>query len=381
MTRFSRALVSAIAACLLLAVGTPAALAAPAWRTIPEAPFGDPFAATWTGNSVVVAYDGGWLPHSVKLAAFDPGANAWRKLAPPPVRLQAPYSQSPTFAWTGRDLFVVGWAQRRAHGSSFAGHMRVLVYSPSTNSWRVLRDPPIRGLVQTTPVWTGHQLLIWGGNLEGHAVPAQGAAYDDATHTWQRLPVAPLHQRLNASVVWTGTEMLVWGGERDQHLEDPEGAAYDPRSRHWRPLPASPLQSRAGAATAWTGHELLVWSGYGSSARADGAAYDPAADAWRTLPTAPIPPRQQMTTAWTGRELFVWGGIRFDGGRATVADGALYDPATDAWRGVEPSPLVARWGAVAAWTGDDIVVVGGFGPSAPGVPDEPPRSDGARFTP
>jgi hypothetical protein len=381
MTRFSRALVSVAAASLLLAVGAAAAPARPAWRAIPDASFTGSFAAAWTGKDIVVAYDGGWLPHYLKVAAFDPGATAWRELAPPPVRLQAPYSQSPTFAWTGRDLFVVGWAQRRAHGSSFDGHMRVIVYSPSTDSWRVLRDPPIRGLVQTTPVWTGHQLLMWGGNIEGAAVPAQGAAYDAATRKWRRLPGAPLHPRLNASVVWTGKEMIVWGGERYQHPEDPEGAAYDPVSRRWRPLRASPLQWRAGAATAWTGHELVVWSGYGSTALADGAAYDPAVDIWRTLPPAPIPARQQMTSVWTGRELFVWGGIRFDVGRATVADGALYDPATNSWRAVEPSPLVARWGAIGAWTGDEIVVVGGFGPSAPGAPDEPPRADGARFTP
>ena len=88
-----------------------------------------------------------------------------------------------------------------------------------------------------------------------------------------------------------------------------------------------------------------------------------------------------MSSVWTGHALFVWGGIGFQAGRATVADGALYDPLTNAWTAVPTGPLVARWGAVAVWTGHSVLVVDGFGPSSTGASREPPRTDGATFTP
>src|SRR5207237_7802454 len=81
---------------------------------------------------------------------------------------------------------------------------------------------------------------------------------------WRRLPAAPLRSRHGASAVWTGREMIVWGGawragNASIWLDD--GAAYDPAGDRWRRLASSPLAPRSEAVIAWTGKEVLVWGG------------------------------------------------------------------------------------------------------------------------
>ena len=63
-------------------------------------------------------------------------------------------------------------------------------------------------------LWTGQQLLVWGGDLGGgNAYSAGGAAYNPTTDQWQAIATfqAPT-ARAAHTAVWTGTEMIVWGG-------------------------------------------------------------------------------------------------------------------------------------------------------------------------
>ncbi len=127
---------------------------------------------------------------------------------------------------------------------------------------------------------------------------------------WRELSVSGLCGRYDASVVWTGTEMLVWGGEScagadcptdsSPHLGD--GAGYRPATDAWRRLARSPLREREAAATVWTGSEMVVWGGTtGQTLLADGAAYDPARDSWRGIADSPLSPRTGSAAGWTGR--------------------------------------------------------------------------------
>jgi hypothetical protein len=85
--------------------------------------------------------------------------------------------------------------------------------------------------------WTGGRLMFWGGGTtdnQGDAPPttvtSSGAAYDVAADRWEGLPVAPLAPRARAAAVWTGRELIVWGGEADYHhrAQFDDGAAYTP---------------------------------------------------------------------------------------------------------------------------------------------------------
>lgn len=71
-------------------------------------------------------------------------------------------------------------------------------------------------------------MLVWGGvtgDSPSSPVPPSGVAYDPAANRWSALPTAPLRGRAGPTVVWTGHEMIVWGGWIGS-LTD--GAAYTP---------------------------------------------------------------------------------------------------------------------------------------------------------
>jgi hypothetical protein len=67
-------------------------------------------------------------------------------------------------------------------------------------------------------VWTGKRVLVWGGSLNGDGkppvFPAHGLAYDPKANRWSALPQAPLQGRLDPAAVWTGRELILWGGDK-----------------------------------------------------------------------------------------------------------------------------------------------------------------------
>ena len=60
---------------------------------------------------------------------------------------------------------------------------------------------------------------------------------------WARLPRAPIAPRSEYAAVWTGKEMIVWGGYSG-NTQYGDGAAYDPATRTWTKLAAGPLPAR-----------------------------------------------------------------------------------------------------------------------------------------
>ncbi len=78
--------------------------------------------------------------------------------------------------------------------------------------------------------------------------------------------------------MWTGSQLLLWGGfESDFNVPTDTGAAYDLESNTWRPLTStgSPA-ARTGGTAVWTGVAMLVWGGYdGPEYIGNGAFYVP----------------------------------------------------------------------------------------------------------
>lgn len=204
-------------------------------------------------------------------------------------------------------------------------------------------------------MWTGRELVYWGGESEyGDEVHGDGAAFDPATGTWRILAPGPLSPRSGAAGVWTGEEVLIWGGGPDAVGD---GAAYNPEEDEWRTLPDSPLTPRIPVGAVWTGREMIVWGSVSRSARrVDGAAYDPALDRWRELPPAPFA-LNEAQAVWTRDEVIVFGAL-LDGNNWSETDharGAAFNPMTDEWRVLPPYPLSPQ-ASTAVWTGDEVVV-------------------------
>ena len=128
-------------------------------------------------------------------------------------------------------------------------------------NWRTLATPPLSARDDAAVVWTGSEVLVWGGGTYNSAPSADGARYDPVTDSWTTMPAAPLSARHDPIAAWTGTELLVWGGINGAPIAD--GAAYNPTTNTWRPIAAAPLEgvSATLASTAWTGTELIIWGG------------------------------------------------------------------------------------------------------------------------
>lgn len=178
----------------------------------------------------------------------------------------------------------------------------------------------------------------------GSLTPAVPAA-------WRSVSPAPISTRVGHVAAWSGHELLIWGGESHPTFDpnEPLGAAYDPATDAWRALPEAPIQGRRGAVTAFTGTELLVMGGLGAGDQplADGAAYSVETDGWRPLPASPLPGGAGLVGAWTGDEwILVNAGTAVDPEHSS-GEAAAYDPSENTWRSLPPVPLPAGWASTA----------------------------------
>jgi hypothetical protein len=128
----------------------------------------------------------------------------------------------------------------------------------------------------------------------------------------------------------------------------PATPAQDPDGDGWTRIADPPLDVSRPLFTSstWTGSELIVWR---ASARAEydsAAAYDPVTNTWRRIE---LPERiTNLAAAWTGDEVVVVG---FGG------ETRAYDPESDEWRMLATAPAPGgNESPTAVWTGTDVVL-------------------------
>ncbi len=248
------------------------------------------------------------------------------------------------------------------------------------DSWRVIAESPLPAGYGYRGVWTGNEMLVWGGahiSTDGlrSIEHRDGAAYDPDADRWRMIPKAPIAGGMGYSLTWTGEEMLVWGDpDSGRSARGNRAAAYDPETNRWRRVPAGPLEGRSGHLAVWTGDELVVWGGHLTATQREdyaneGAAYDPSSDRWRRLPEAPLPEGYDTKGAWTGREVLVMTsptGIephdypKFD-------RFAAYDPKSDSWRDLRRPPHLSHVSPPITYVDGRLCVLSHSGPVAEGV--------------
>ena len=236
---------------------------------------------------------------------------------------------------------------------------------------------PPRLLVSNATVWTGDELILWGGNEEFGDPPHfdVGYAFDPATRSWRTLPPSSLSPRSWAAGVWTGHEVLIWGGANGFAPDDgafADGAAFDPAANRWRQLAPAPSAPFSVLDAVWTGSEAIFLG------ERIALAYDPVADSWRNLPQMPL----RLNSAdliWTGEEAIAFGAFLgpLNHPATESAVGAAYDPGSDSWGEIAPSPLDTN-ARVAVWDGTRMVGldyglrVAAYDPSSDGWSRLPP---------
>ena len=290
-------------------------------------------AAVWTGSRMLV-WSGyragtGWLTDG---GLYDPTTDTWAPLpgTSPAGRSRFPYAYDDTdhrmFVFGGWDATSV-----RGDGALFDG----TTWSTTSTTG----DPSARRYLPM--VWTGSRFLVWGGENATNGgdlasgVPSNvlqdGARFDPIGNAWSAITNSGRPAgRSRHLEVWTGTQMVVWGGWDQNQNRLATGGRYTPSSDSWQSVAATTIRGRVNASAVYSGRVMIVWGGtdvHGAPLTvtdylADGAAYSPTDDSWIVLPTMGAPSgRADHTAIWDGTEMIGWGGANQT---TTFADGAIF---------------------------------------------------------
>jgi N-acetylneuraminic acid mutarotase len=372
---------------LLGTVTTTAAPLAGRWRPLSPGPLAvdDARTSVWTGTEMLVvgrhttrAKDGAVLTRLDVAAAYDPVSDAWRRLPWPPG--SSSFMGYESF-WTGKEMIVWGQGIREA-------------FNPVTNHWRRLPDSQLLAIHDGfgLAVWTGHDLIGWGGGCCGDAF-SDGVAYSPTANAWRKVAPSPLAGSQHPIGAWTGRELVIFVNGLDPNGKPwpkrlARAAAYNPATNTWRriaPLPAT----REGGNAVWDGREILIVGGSGApregkspTAATVGFAYNPATNRWRRLPPMESG-RFGASAVWSGKLLLLWGGSQTTGSGQPVIPphGLAYDPKANRWSTLPQAPLLGRLDPTAVWTGRALIVWGGQKPATPAGSGTTFFTDGAAFTP
>jgi hypothetical protein len=214
--------------------------------------------------------------------------------------------------------------------------------------WLLVPNPALDpSLAGTVMVWNGIELLYVC--VEGVGIDCIGGWAYDPNEDVQRRLVDFDPGRRGQTAVWIGEEFVVVRGIT---------TAYDPFSVEWRTTTRAPELGRSPIAT-WTGSEIIFF-GSSDTLSASGTAYNPASNTWRNIAPTPLEPVIDPIVAWSGSEMFVIGGYAFDvDGRTWSGSGAAYERGTDRWRSLPPLPGDGDLaGAVGGFVGDELIIVG-----------------------
>ena len=266
-----------------------------------------------------------------------------------------------TAVWTGTEMIVWGgymW-DSSDHYYNTGGK-----YNPSTNSW----TPTSTGANVPSPrdddtaVWTGAEMIVWGGFIGSTAYFNTGGRYNPTTDSWTatstgaNVPAA----RKDHTAVWTGAEMVVWGGDNASYLNT--GGRYNPVTNSWTvtSTAANVPSARCFHTAVWTGNEMIIWAGTsGSGVYVNtGARYNPITDSWTPTSTGANVPlgRVNHTAVWTSGLttplMIVWGGWYYSGSNIYTNTGGIYNPSSNSWTATSTNAPVpsARIYHTAVWT-------------------------------
>lgn len=268
--------------------------------------------AVWTGDRMIVWGGYGASGPVNSGGRYDPTSNTWSGVttvnAPSPRRFHS-------CVWTGTRMIVWGGGELEQELSS-GGR-----YDPIGDSWLATGSIGLWGRRDHSAVWTGSRMIVWGGRAgeKGGDLLNDGTIYDPATGMWSHttLEGAP-SVRVENSAVWSGSEMIIWGGGDGSIWSYDSGGRYKPQTDTWTPFTATGVnQGRTRHSAVWTGSSMLVWGGLRccDGPVNTGARYDPATNAWTEISSENAPTiRFGHRATWTGSSMLVWGGGRSDGG-------------------------------------------------------------------
>ena len=295
---------------------------------------------------------------------YTPSTDSWTATS----TVNAPSARSAqTAVWTGTEMIL--WGGDDDVYVNTGGR-----YNPTTDSWTATNTgnaPHAR--IRHTAVWTGSEMIVWGGlfydpDTTPHYVNT-GGRYNPNSDSWTTTNTinAP-DGRATHTAVWTGAEMIAWGGAIANSQSTNTGGRYNATTDSWTATSlVNAPPARAYHTGIWTGSEMIVWGGFTFSSQTDtGGRYNPGTDSWTAtnITNAPVK-RWDHAAVWTGNEMIIWGGYGCDQSCSSnyPDTGGRYSPSTNSWVATSMGPtrllaresLLPRW-----WTGSEMIVWGGF---------------------
>ncbi|MGE3261797.1 MAG: Calx-beta domain-containing protein [Bacteriovoracia bacterium] len=280
----------------------------------------------------------------------------------------AEYTGDRMIVWGGND-----GAAALASGSQF------FAPNASSNTWTataVPTSPALAARQYHSAVWTGSEIILWGGSTLASATDCvnTGARFNPATNAWSTVGVSTTSAptaRCEHSAVWTGGRMIIWGGRTAANVSTATGGLYSPVANTWTTALAGTGTNNPSARFAhsavWTGQRMIIWGGIDSgTTKSDGFIYNPDATttalAWTALPSTGTPAaRLRHVAVWTGSQMIIWGGKSAISAPTYFATGAIYDLAGNTWTATAAgSAPTGREGHTAVWTGSRMIVWGGY---------------------
>ena len=125
-------------------------------------------------------------------------------------------------------------------------------------------------------------MIIWGG-YDGNSYLNTGARYNPGNNTWTAtITTNAADGRADHTAVWTGSEMIIWGGDAGLFNNFNTGGRYTPATNTWVATSTSNAPDGRDSHTAvWTGSAMIIWGGYDSGTNFNtGGKYNPGTDSW-----------------------------------------------------------------------------------------------------
>jgi hypothetical protein len=318
--------------------------------------------AVWADNIGMIVW-GGWNDvggYITTGGVYSPtGAVSWTAIAVPAIGGRIEHSA----IWTGSEMLIWGGKIYDDINSKFIYYNDGGKYDP-LSGWTTIASTvsPI-SLSAHAAIWTGDWMIISGGYND--TTKKTLAAFSPAVNDWvYYLPDLSTARRWHTSV-WTGSgteswrhQVIVWGGENTGPITAGEALDMETMLRHSLPITNQP-SARFKHTSVWTGSKMIIWGGTdGITYLNTGGIYDLPTNSWQPISTINAPTgRVDHTAIWTGSKMIVWGG----GGAAGFNDGGMYDPTTNTWTPLStinsPTP---RGTHVTAWTGTEMLIWGGW---------------------
>lgn len=315
--------------------------------------------AVWTGTEMIIwgGVSTGYLNDG---ARYDPVKKTWHSMS----KINAPSMRSGHFAdWTGTEMII--WGGSDANNSLRSGAR----YNPTTDTWTPITtsgSPSLRS--GSTAIWTGTELIVWGGtSLPGGPKLNTGARYNPSTNTWGAITTsgAPT-ARVGHSAVWTGSEMIIYGGGDTTNPRVNNGARYNPLNNTWTSFAGANAPYAIGHKAVWTGSTMIIWRGTGGPGFGDYGQlpiyiYNFALNAWTMVDAADAPDvTSDFGMAWTGSKVMVFGGVNSSTGSYSD-QGYIFNPGNNTWSNInQSSSLGFRSKLSLLNVGGKMIVWGGY---------------------